>query len=516
MMTKRTLSNLNKQFKSGNISDIGSGLGYAEFNDKLGNIGSGLLSKINPISMMKGLYKGTKKTFGTFNKTVGFTSQIMNSSKKVTKDPNFTNVNAGEVKPVKKKDGTADILAKMYNFMVNANNEQKIRMELLRNLDEIEQAEESKRHERLLAALHGRKLNTATPIGAPQDDSDGFFKKLLGWGVGILSSLGSFLKFITGSILGALKTVGAFLVKKIFGMVSGLITIIAKQIFKKIIGPLLLNIVRLFGGPFLLFASVAGLMEGILTLIKGKKSEKDLFDEKPLEEKQKLAKEYLSNASAYDKEYLYKALGGKERLEALAAGLPDPGGKESNQVVGGPESTATHINQRRKLKTDFDKAVEKYERTGSPEDRAEMDKFLDRFKRLEAGREQEKVDKAAEDAQKQKDYQSQKQGSLSDKRTIAEPTNPSASGVPIASEESVDNLKVLLPQPAPVEPQSNKVTIPDLLGQAIKGSEGNRKIITSVSNKNIGSSNFTDPTSMDVRNNNSIFHRASQRNFGIK
>ena len=77
----------------------------------------------------------------------------------------YTSIGSKQVKPLKQNDSVADILAKIYNFMVKAHEEEVKHYELEKEFREEQKAEDERRHKELLKALTGTTTApTATPV----------------------------------------------------------------------------------------------------------------------------------------------------------------------------------------------------------------------------------------------------------------------------------------------------------------------------------------------------------------
>jgi len=176
-----------------------------------GKLGSALLGKITGRSKEDiGYFAGNKKYKETKPKP-SYVNANLNKS-----DPGlYSSISEGNNQSMKKGDGFATVLARMYNLIKSQQIESIKRFRIEKNFKKIEEKQKNKWNKELIDALKNRK--TATVITEGKKEEDGGFNifkyiedKIIGalkWASELISSLWSPLgKFI--SILGA---IGGFL-----------------------------------------------------------------------------------------------------------------------------------------------------------------------------------------------------------------------------------------------------------------------------------------------------------------
>ena len=98
------------------------------------------------------------------------------------KDPQFTTISPGPIKPLKTGDSVSDILGKMYNFMLKADQVRKLNDEIEKTFRIEQLDEDERRHKALVAAI--RKFTGKGGKGDTGDDKESRGPGLLG-GLGI-------------------------------------------------------------------------------------------------------------------------------------------------------------------------------------------------------------------------------------------------------------------------------------------------------------------------------------------
>ena len=106
----------------------------------------------------------------------GARGSFMDSRK--NKNPLVTKVGEGEQRPIKKGEGLADILARIFNLIKKNSEQVKKRQEITANFEEEKENEKQLRHKELLEAISNIGGGTATPVG-PVKQEKGMFAKLL-------------------------------------------------------------------------------------------------------------------------------------------------------------------------------------------------------------------------------------------------------------------------------------------------------------------------------------------------
>ena len=160
------------------------------------------------------------------------------------KDSKHTKIGPGQVRDLQSGDSSADILAKMYNFMLKDHERQKKEHELADDFKKEQEMESERRHQKLIEEIH--KLVGGTPTEEPKKEepkTKTFFDSILGGIksiIGTVSSFAGFVKNIFTTGFGALKNmasaVGA-IVEQVAGSIFGSIkTIITTVVTGALVG----------------------------------------------------------------------------------------------------------------------------------------------------------------------------------------------------------------------------------------------------------------------------------------
>ena len=112
---------------------------------------------------------------------------------KGNKDEHHTTISAKQNRPLKKNDSTADILAKIYNFMVKKDEDDKLRYELYQDFQNEREEEDQRKHERLMKMINNKSPNDKT--------GKGFFSGLMSIFDTIATGVGKILGFMKDGLL---------------------------------------------------------------------------------------------------------------------------------------------------------------------------------------------------------------------------------------------------------------------------------------------------------------------------
>ena len=176
-----------------------------------GKLGSALLGKITGRSKEDiGYFAGNKKYKETKPKS-SYVNANLNKS-----DPGlYSSISEGNNQSMKKGDGFATVLARMYNLIKSQQIESIKRFRIEKNFKKIEEKQKNKWNKELIDALKNRK--TATVITEGKKEEDGGFNifkyiedKIIGalkWASELISSLWSPL----GKLISILGAIGGFL-----------------------------------------------------------------------------------------------------------------------------------------------------------------------------------------------------------------------------------------------------------------------------------------------------------------
>ena len=119
----------------------------------------------------------------------------------VTEDPHHTKVGPKQVVPLKRNDSTADILAKMYNFMVKTREEEKKRYELWKDFEQERIYEEERRHKDLL-----KRIRKTGDVGVISNKDKGGLWGLLSNSIGkLISGIQSLMGFLKDGLMSTIS-----------------------------------------------------------------------------------------------------------------------------------------------------------------------------------------------------------------------------------------------------------------------------------------------------------------------
>jgi hypothetical protein len=208
-----------KKFEEG--QGIGASIGGA-ISDKFKAKATGFKEAIDPLNWVRKLTgKGTfgdiattiaGRAFGRSDKSISYFGGYKRKNKK---DPNFTTVSAGPIKPLRTGDSSADIVAKMYNFMLKTHEINKINDEIEKSFRQEQMDEDDRRHEELVEAIKKSKSKTAK-LDPKKEESGGFmdFIKNLLAGEALMALAAALVPALIAAGLAA--TIGAILLPLLF------------------------------------------------------------------------------------------------------------------------------------------------------------------------------------------------------------------------------------------------------------------------------------------------------------
>ena len=147
------------------------------------------------------------------------------------KDPRRTTIGPGQVKPLKIDDSSADILAKIYNFMQKTQETHEKRYELEKSFREEQMEEDERRHKKLIEELEKSLGKKEEPVEEKKEEKEPSWidKMLGGMKKGLNSLLDSVMKPIK-FILGRISKVVGSLLKNMGSMVFNILTLIVEDI----------------------------------------------------------------------------------------------------------------------------------------------------------------------------------------------------------------------------------------------------------------------------------------------
>ena len=157
---------------------------------------------------------GLGRTFGRKDKDIKAFGGYGRKGSKVKKDPKFTSVGNGPIRPLVVGDSVSDVLGKMYNFMTKTHQVYKIDNEIEQSFRQEQLDEDERRHKALVDAI--RKFTGRRGVGGKKTEGDG--------GIGLLGGLG------IGAVVDKLLDFGKKAASRLGGPLSRILRGVAKPI----------------------------------------------------------------------------------------------------------------------------------------------------------------------------------------------------------------------------------------------------------------------------------------------
>jgi len=183
---KKSLLSLINQQKFGEGKSLGASIGGA-VSQKFQAKAKGIKESLDPLNWVrkatgKGAFgdfavSGLGRMFGRSDKDIKAFGGIGRKKIKGKKDPQFTTIAAGPMKPLKRGDGVADVLAKMYNFMMQNEEMHKLNLEIDKTFRQEEMDEDDRRHKELVKTIKKYMKVPKTPAEEKKDG--GFFSDVM-------------------------------------------------------------------------------------------------------------------------------------------------------------------------------------------------------------------------------------------------------------------------------------------------------------------------------------------------
>ena len=146
-----------KKFEEG--QGFGSSIGEA-ISDKFKAKATGFKEAFDPLNMTRKLFgkgligdvavTGLGRLFGRKESDIGYFGGF---KRKAKKDPNFSSITPGVIRPLKFGDSVADILGKMYNFMLKTDEKKKVNDEIEAAFRQEQIDEDERRHQELIKVV---------------------------------------------------------------------------------------------------------------------------------------------------------------------------------------------------------------------------------------------------------------------------------------------------------------------------------------------------------------------------
>jgi len=231
---------------------------------------------------------GLGRLFGRSEKDIKAFGGIGRKKMRGRKDPQFTTIAAGPIKPLKRGDGVADVLAKMYNFMMQNEELHKLNHEIEKAFKQEELDEDDRRHNELVKTIK-KYMKVPKTAAEEKKTGGGFFDSLL--------SILDKVKEMISEAIGGLKTLIAPLLEFMALLGTNAVSILGKL------------------GSFLLSGTGLSLLAMLAVPYFGNKFLNWLNDRTPNMKalSPNEAEAVLKNGSERDIE----ALGGREKLEDI-------------------------------------------------------------------------------------------------------------------------------------------------------------------------------------------------------
>jgi len=172
-----------RKFEEG--QGIGASIGGA-ISDKFKAKGMGIKEALDPLNFVRKLtgkgafgdiaVTGLGRLFGRKDRDIQAFGGYGRKKMRNKRDPNFTTIGPGPVKRLRVKDSTADILAKMYNFMLKKSEIDNRNAEIEKSFRQEQLDEDEDRHQDLVKAI---KAFTSGSVTGEPEKKESFFDKIL-------------------------------------------------------------------------------------------------------------------------------------------------------------------------------------------------------------------------------------------------------------------------------------------------------------------------------------------------
>lgn len=202
---------------------------------------TGLQQTFDPLNIVRILTGGSSLAPALFGRMTGrkmssidYFSGKGKTKRAGRKDPDYSSIGDGASAKLRVGDSYSDVLAKMFLYLKNAQEFDKLSYELEKNFREEQVAEDERRHKRLVDAILGARKG-GKPAAGKEDNTESFLEKLMDKMQSIISAIWSSVKFLastaSGIISGVTKMIGGMKDKLIGAMVS-MSTFIVKKMLK--------------------------------------------------------------------------------------------------------------------------------------------------------------------------------------------------------------------------------------------------------------------------------------------
>lgn len=211
---KQSLLSLIAENKFENGQTVGASIKGA-FTDKAKAKWTGYKEKLDPLNWVKGMTGN-----GVFGKSIrtlagramGKTDEEISyfgGYSRNKKNPHYTTIGAGRIQNLRVGDSIADVLGKMYNFMLKNAEREKLNYEIEKAFREEQTEEDGRRHDALIKSIKDYMKGKATLDKPPEEEKEkgkGFWEEIIdgaaAWGAKLLSNLWNAIKFVAELLAG--------------------------------------------------------------------------------------------------------------------------------------------------------------------------------------------------------------------------------------------------------------------------------------------------------------------------
>jgi hypothetical protein len=207
-----------RKFEDG--QGIGSSIGGA-ISDKFKAKATGFKESLDPLNFVRKLtgkgavgdiaVTGLGRLFGRKDRDIQAFGGYGRKKQRGKKNPQFTSLNSGPIKPLKVGDSVADILGKMYNFMLKTDQIHKLNGEIEQAFRQEQLDEDERRHKELVKAIKGFTKNGKTAVLDKKEGEEkgGFLEPILSglsvWAAELLANLAAFASGVAALIFTGIK-----------------------------------------------------------------------------------------------------------------------------------------------------------------------------------------------------------------------------------------------------------------------------------------------------------------------
>ena len=209
---KKSLLSLINEQKFSEGKSLGASIGGA-ISQRAKAKATGIKESLDPLNWVRKVtgkgalgdfaVSGLGRMFGRSDKDIKAFGGIGRKKVKSKKDPRFTTISAGSVKPVKAGDSISNVLAKIYNFMSKSDEKYTLNREIDKTFRQEEMDEDDDRHDKLVEAI--KKYMKAPKEPGQKDES--WLDKIIRFKDEIIKMIQPILDFIKSKIFDVLNSI---------------------------------------------------------------------------------------------------------------------------------------------------------------------------------------------------------------------------------------------------------------------------------------------------------------------